>query len=86
MDDPPKEAGRGEIYGIATVYDAVGHVVATDLPLKESVIRGMYGIYWNLRNENKRTVGCGTYLIMITLHPENISKATTMKIKVGVTK
>lgn len=25
-----------------------------DLPLKESVIREVYGIYWDLRNGNKR--------------------------------
>ena len=55
-----------------------------DLPLKLSEIRGVYGIYWNMRNRNLRAVGKGTYLVSLSLTPENTGKLANMRIKVGV--
>lgn len=52
-------------YGTADIYDATANLVAHNLRLKASGNPGVYGIYWNIRNRNKRIVGNGTYLAII---------------------
>ncbi|MBN1757382.1 MAG: fibro-slime domain-containing protein [Chitinispirillaceae bacterium] len=84
MEDPPASAGTGDVYGLANVYDVVGNLVAEQLPLKLSIRRGVYGVYWNMRNRAQRQVGTGVYLIMITAKMENSKKPVTIKAKIGV--
>ncbi len=52
-------------YGCADIYDATANLVAHNLQLKASGTPGAYGIYWNIRNRNRRIVGNGTYLAII---------------------
>jgi len=84
MDNAPDRAGSGDIFGIANIYDAVGNLVAVDLPLKRSTVRDTYGVHWNMRNRNNRAVAKGVYLIAITLTPENHSKPIKRTIKIAV--
>jgi hypothetical protein len=49
----PWGARGGDVFGLADVYDAVGNLVAKDLPVKESnTYRGVYGVHWNMRNRS----------------------------------
>jgi fibro-slime domain-containing protein len=52
-------------YGTADIYDATANLVCQNLPLKASGTSGVYGIYWDIKNRNKRIVGNGTYLVVI---------------------
>jgi fibro-slime domain-containing protein len=52
-------------YGTADIYDATANLVSQNLPLKASGTPGVYGVYWDIKNRNKRIVGNGTYLAII---------------------
>jgi len=69
-------------YGEADVYDAVGNIVSSDLPVNKA-IGSDYGIFWDGRNENGRFVGSGTYLFIVSI-TELDGKGVVKKIKVGV--
>lgn len=84
MENPPAKAGVGDVYGVANVYDGVGNIVAVNLPLKLSNMRNTYGVHWNMRNRNKRVVGKGAYLIMVSFTPENTGKVMKKASKIGV--
>lgn len=49
-------------YGYVMIYDAVGNLVASELPIRFSNIPGIYYVVWDGTNRNKRRVGSGTYL------------------------
>lgn len=52
-------------YGTADIYDGTANLVAKGLPLKASETEGVYGVYWDIKNRNKRIVSNGTYLAVI---------------------
>ena len=54
-----------DYYGTADIYDGTANLVQKNLPLKSAGTTGVYGVYWNIKNRNKRIVGNGTYLVVI---------------------
>lgn len=72
-------------YGTADIYDATANLVAQNLPLKASGNSGVYGIYWNIRNRNKRIVGNGTYLVFIKTKYYDGEK-TEKRVKIAVSR
>ncbi len=79
----PSGARGGDVFGLADVYDAVGNLVAKDLPVKESnTYRGVYGVHWNMRNRANRVVGKGAYLMMIKVQYENSKIKSIVKVKI----
>lgn len=70
-------------YGRADIYDATANLVAHNLPLKASGTSGVYGIYWNIKNRNKRIVGNGTYLVVIKAKYYDGEK-TEKRVKIAV--
>jgi fibro-slime domain-containing protein len=70
-------------YGIADIYDATANLVAKSLPLKASGTSGVYGIYWDIKNRNKRIVGNGTYLVVVKTKYYDGEK-TERRVKVAV--
>jgi hypothetical protein len=82
---PLKQITVGSVtaYGKADIYDAVGNLAQTNLPVIATDKPGVYGVFWNLRNRNTRLVGFGTYLVMIDITDIN-NRKTTERVKVGV--
>jgi hypothetical protein len=83
---PLKEVSVGSndrAYGKAEIYDAVGNLVQSSLPVEGTGRSGVYGIYWNVKNRNERLVGNGTYLLIVTTTDINDAKSTR-RIKLGV--
>jgi hypothetical protein len=74
---------RGNSYGSADIYDATGNLVETRLPVIATSQPGVYGIYWDIRNRNKRLVGNGTYLMIVTT-TELDGDENRRRIKIGV--
>jgi fibro-slime domain-containing protein len=72
-------------YGTADIYDATANLVAKGLPLKYSGASGVYGIYWDVRNRNKRIVGNGTYLVVVKTKYYDGEK-TERRVKVAVSR
>ena len=55
-----------------TVYDAVGNIVISDVPIRQSQDDArLYYIVWNGLNKNKRRVSTGAYLFRATVMYEN---------------
>ncbi len=50
-------------FGTATIYDAVGNLVAVDLSILEARLPRTYYVVWDGTNRNKRRVAPGTYLV-----------------------
>ena len=65
------------------IYDAVGNLLVQGLKIGQGKTAGQYGIYWNGKNKNGRTVGAGTYLMDITLRDVK-GKTSNDRIKIGV--
>jgi fibro-slime domain-containing protein len=72
-------------YGTADIYDATANLVAQSLPLKSSGTTGVYGIYWDIKNRNRRIVGNGTYLVIIKTKYYDGEK-TEKRVKVAVSR
>lgn len=72
-------------YGTADIYDATANLVANSLPLKASGTSGVYGIYWDIKNRNKRIVGNGTYLVVVKTKYYDGEK-TERRVKVAVSR
>lgn len=70
-------------YGIADIYDATANLVAQSLPLKAAGTSGVYGIYWDIKNRNKRIVSNGTYLVVIKVKYYDGEK-TEKRVKIAV--
>jgi len=60
-------------FGKVVVYDAVGNVIRRDLKLQRANPNSIYnyGVIWDGRNENRRTVGTGSYLFVISGKTKN---------------
>jgi hypothetical protein len=54
-----------QAYGKAELYDAVGNLVRRKMPVLSAGRAGMYGVYWDIKNHNRRLVGNGTYLLIV---------------------
>jgi hypothetical protein len=90
---PPKTGTMIEILSVrpivtekshAAVYDAVGNVVRTGLPVYEvKGDRSRYWQFWDGKNTAGRMVGTGTYLTVITLQLNDGTTSQT-KLKLGV--
>lgn len=72
-------------YGTADIYDATANLVAQSLPLKASGASGVYGVYWDIKNRNKRIVGNGTYLVVIKTKYYDGEK-TEKRVKIAVSR
>jgi hypothetical protein len=72
-------------FGTAVVYDAVGNLVVKDLQLIKANDNSLteYGIYWNGKNRNNRTVGAGTYLMVISI-TDTKEKSRSIRSKIGI--
>ena len=54
----------GITYGKTVIYDAVGNVVAVDLPVRSSPADDrLYFVFWDGTNRMKRRVASGAYLL-----------------------
>lgn len=73
----------GTAYGKADIYDAVGNVVRLNLPVEKTDKPGVYGIYWDVKNRNRRLVGNGTYLFRVKTTDVS-GKKVARRIKIGV--
>lgn len=60
----PDEEGN---FGSAVIYDAVGNAIAKNLEVKQAQDFRHYGIFWDLKNRNRRLVGSGTYVGIVSL-------------------
>jgi hypothetical protein len=80
---PISTGPQGAVYGTADLYDAVGNLVQSKLPVKAASEPGVYGVYWSIRNRNTRIVGNGIYLAMVTTTAVTGEKLTK-RIKLGV--
>lgn len=78
---PLKETSDGS-YGKASVYDALGNLICSDLKVT-SVKDNQYGIYWNGFNRNNRHVGIGTYLVVVAVSDIK-GKKLQDRFKIGV--
>jgi len=78
----PLKSISGVDYGKVTIYDAVANIVMADLPIIK-VTSERYGIYWDGRNRNKRRVGSGVYLAVISF-TDMLGNKSIEKIKIGV--
>ncbi len=80
----PLKSNNGN-YGTAVVYDAVGNLVVKSLQLLKANDNSLteYAIFWNGKNRNNRTVGAGTYLMVISA--TDIKEiAHSMRSKIGI--
>ncbi len=62
----PLKENADDIYGYGDFYDAVGNMVAADVPLRR--VDGShrdYGLFWDGLNGNGRAVGGGAYLCVL---------------------
>lgn len=80
-DIPLKEIAN-QTYGNADIYDAVGNIVITNIPIKKSS-SGYYGLYWDGYNHNNRKVGLGTYAVMLTIK-DITGKSEKQLVKIGI--
>ncbi|MDO5576894.1 MAG: fibro-slime domain-containing protein, partial [Fibrobacter sp.] len=67
----PDSTRSDNSFGKVVVYDAVGNVVRSDLklvPAGNNTVEGKrtYGILWDYTNHNKRQVGQGAYLFVVS--------------------
>ncbi|MDO5576689.1 MAG: hypothetical protein Q4F84_06375, partial [Fibrobacter sp.] len=64
------DSTRDNSFGKVVVYDAVGNVVRADLKLvpagSSTEEKRTYGILWDYTNRNKRQVGQGAYLFVVS--------------------
>ncbi len=74
--------GRGW-YGTAEMYDPVGNLLVSELPVEAVGKEGEYGIFWEGMNDNGRFVGPGAYLMIVYLKDIN-GKRSEKRIKIGV--
>lgn len=83
---PDSSGETVESYGRATVYDAVGNVVKSNLGLVQAGTSRTYGILWDYTNRNRRLVGEGTYLFVIKgrfMDSDNRIKPFNERVKVA---
>jgi archaellum component FlaF (FlaF/FlaG flagellin family) len=79
--DKPKD-GK-ESYGKATIYDAVGNLMASGVDLLKASTSTNYGLFWEARNRNGRKVEGGIYLAVVKFR--DIDNNSYIKnIKLGV--
>ncbi len=76
------EHGR-ETFGDGVVFDVLGNVVASDLPLNQADTPRDYGVYWDGRNPRGRFVGGGTYL-MVVRAVDIEGKDIIKRVKIGI--
>lgn len=72
-------------WGTAVVYDAVGNLVVKDLEILKANDNSLteYGAFWDGKNRNGRTVGAGTYLLVISI--TDIKGVTrSLRSKIGI--
>jgi hypothetical protein len=69
-------------FGSACIYDAVGNLVKSNLPIKQASKASTYGVVWDGTNMNNRIVGNGTYLMMFTTKSEGNTQK--QKVKIGI--
>ena len=72
-------------YGEVTIFDAVGNVIRSNMRIDLANIESYknYGIFWDGKNKNGRSVGRGTYLFVV--NAIDIDNRQMIKnIKVGV--
>jgi hypothetical protein len=74
---------KGDEFGEADIYDAVGNLLVSDLAVKEAKDGGDYGVHWSGHNDNGRVVGPGAYLMVIYLKSEDGDRLEK-RIKLGV--
>lgn len=74
---------QDQAYGKADIYDATGNLVQSDLPVQRGERPGVYGIFWSFRNRHTRTVGSGSYLVLVTT-TDVTGKKSTRRIMIGV--
>jgi hypothetical protein len=82
---PLKESNGS--YGTAVVYDAVGNLVVKSLQVVKANDNSLteYGAFWNGKNRNGRTVGAGTYLLVISV--TDIKGVTrSLRSKIGISR
>jgi fibro-slime domain-containing protein len=72
-------------FGTGRVYDAVGNILADNLPIGKADSPKFYGLVWDQTNTNGRVVGNGTYLVAIkTIDADG--RTFTKTVKVGVSR
>jgi fibro-slime domain-containing protein len=74
-------------YAKVRIYDAVGNLIRTDIPLIKAGNSRSYGIVWNALNNNNRVVGAGTYLVDIRARerkPDNSIGNFVIRSKVAI--
>jgi hypothetical protein len=70
----------------AKVYDAIGNIVARDLPVYQTNgEQASYWVFWDAKNLSGRTVGPGTYLIALSLRTNDGAEKKAEE-AVGVTR
>ncbi|MBN1577629.1 MAG: hypothetical protein JW913_13805 [Chitinispirillaceae bacterium] len=73
-----------DAFGTATIYDAVGNLVNTDLPIKKSARSDrVYYVVWDGTNRNGRRVGRGSYLIRFAFRQEGVQGMQNKKFAIG---
>jgi fibro-slime domain-containing protein len=72
-------------FGHADIYDLLGNLIATGIPIEGTSSITDYGVYWDGKNQNGRFVGNGTYLAVITA-TDVFGVITTQRVKIGVSR
>jgi hypothetical protein len=71
-------------YGFAMIYDAVGNLIASKMPLAASERPDHYYLVWNGRNRGGRRVANGIYLVQFFFKYLEDNKKGNKKVKVAV--
>jgi fibro-slime domain-containing protein len=66
------------------IYDALGNVVASGIPVYGSATDNDFYFFWDGRNSHGRVVGSGTYLALITIKELADNTVNVQKEKIGV--
>jgi hypothetical protein len=77
----PQEDGT---FGTLVIYDAVGNIVRSKIPIKKAGTSKDFGSLWDGKNRSGRFVGSGTYLAVASVRTAGEDKNQTIKIKIGV--
>ena len=81
-DKPLKIEADGSV-GSAFILDALGNTVAKGLPVRQAQTYRDYGVYWDGKNQNGRSVGNGTYLLIFKVTDID-NQSFSNRIKIGV--